>query len=215
MGQLSTFRKLSGKAKVQFIWDYYRWHILACFLIINAIAYTVHLKATTPVPVFNVAVIKTTAQTQEKEIDFTEYLLSSGFADTDTVSVNRNLTLTGELGTSYQSIQILHSLSFTGDVDVFLWTEDTICQYFGNGMTADVRDLLSEEAINHEAVSAIDTETDVPDEKYPCYIKLENNSWTLENIGSENCYLAFSCTPLNPDAARSFVDYLLQYSNLS
>lgn len=212
MGQQSTFRDLSTEAKVQFIWDYYRWRILVVILVLGAIVHTVYVKLTVETPVLNLAVIKTEAQLEGEEIDFSDFLDENGY--TSPVYVYRNLTLTGDLGTSYQSIQILHSFSIAGEIDVFLWTEDTICQYFTGGITADVFDLISQNTAEKEDFSIFYAESANPEESYPCFIKVENNAWALENLGASECYIAFSCNPLNPEPATKFVDYLLSFSQV-
>ena len=210
MGQRTTFRELSTEAKVQFIWDYYRWRILVVILLLAAIIHTVYVKTTEVIPVLNLAVIKTEAQLEGEEIDFSSFLNENGY--TEPVYVYRNLTLTGDLGTSYQSMQILHTFSMAGEIDVFLWTEDTICQYFTGGITADVFDILSPEAAENEDFSVFYAEGSSPEESYPCYIRIENNAWALENLGASECYIAFSCNPLNPEPATKFIDYLLSFT---
>lgn len=212
MGQLETFRKLTKEQKVRFIWDYYRWHILAVILLISAISYTIYVKITVPTPVLNLVIIKTEAQTGEKEIDFSDFLTE--YAYSDPVSVNRNLTLTGDLGTSYQSMQILHSYTFSGAADIFLWTEDTICQYFTKGITADVNDILSSETLQRDEITIFESDGTELEQPYSCFIKIENNAWAKENLGADDCYLSFSCSPLNPDAAKNFVEYLLSGSEI-
>lgn len=210
MGQRTTFRELSTEAKVQFIWDYYRWRILVVILLLAAIIHTVYVKTTEVIPVLNLAVIKTEAQLEGEEIDFSSFLNENGY--TEPVYVYRNLTLTGDLGTSYQSMQILHTFSMAGEIDIFLWTEDTICQYFTGGITADVFDILSPEAAEKEDFSIFYAEGSSPEESYPCYIRIENNAWALENLGASECYIAFSCNPLNPEPATKFIDYLLSFT---
>lgn len=208
MGQLSTFRSLSPKAKAQFIWDYYRWHILAVALVLSAVTYTVDVKMNLETPILNLAVIRSGAQLKTEEIDFSDFLEKNGYDGS--VYVNRALTLTGELGTSYQSMQILHSYSISGEIDVFLWGEDSINQYFEGGLTSDVFDILSENVALSEEVTVFYTNNS--EDPYPCFIKIESNAWVQENLGFEKCYIAFSCNPLNPNAAKDFVNYILSFS---
>lgn len=207
MNKKSSFSQLSTKAKIGFIWDYYRWHILVAIVLCVVLVDAVYSHLTYKAPIMNVSIIN--ASLNNNDYDFMEYFNENGFNTQDvSVFVDTNLVLTGELESSYTSLQTLHAYTMSGSVDVFIWTDDMVCQYFVKGITMDLSEVLSEETLSHEGTEIIYSEGNDSESPYPCTIKINNSKWAQENLGQDYCYVALSCNPTNLDNATGFVDFL-------
>lgn len=211
MNKKGAFSQLSTNEKIGFVWDYYRWHILVatvlCVVLVNAVYSHLTYKA----PIMNVSIINATLNNDG--YNFEEYLDENGFnTQEDSVFVDTNLVLTGKFDTSYTSLQTLHAYTLSGSVDIFVWTDDMVCQYFVKGISIDLSEVFSEEILSHGRTEIECSEGNDSEEPYPCMIKINNCKWAQENLGRDYCYVALSCNPTNLDNATRFVDFLLSYN---
>ena len=158
MEKKTAFKDLSRKAKVQYIWDYYRWHIVAAIcLVAFAISMIVHY-----------------ASYRESVLDEQE-----GFTKKEEVTVDTSITFSDDdnYSTNYYSDQKLTLKLSVGGADVLFAPEFVFQQYADAGSLMPLTDYLTADELEQYKdmiVYATDSETG---ETFPCGLELNDNQW--------------------------------------
>ena len=221
------WKKLSRKEKWEYIWDYYKIHIVIGVLAVCLGIYTGVKIATYRAPQMRVIMLNTQTQVHDTKPLFEEFLTEYQYeVYSDAVMCHSNFffwALESEDGSMYQSVQYENAqmlqaymaLLYTGEYSVIFgngWVfEDTL-----NEMAfMDLRELLPEktlELFEGNIVYYSDEETGV---EYPCAITLTaENGWLQEHGLYESCSVGVLKSAPNKQMASELLSYALAY-NLS
>ena len=152
---LETLKRLEPKARIQFIWDYYRLPIIAAIACL-ALALTAAGLNLGRGQVAMYAVFVNTDQTGlEPEASLLDGLLADAGVDMAGrhIDVTDNLTLGQAQSEEYdgQTIQVLSALFGISDLDLFAANEAVFRRYAGQNAFADLSKLIEPELLaGHE-----------------------------------------------------------------
>ena len=216
MEKKTDFKALSGKAKVQYIWDYYKLPIFASIFCIAAAASLIHHYVTYREPVLNVLMINSISGPMTTEDGFDEFLDAYGYDKEEfPVSLYGSLyfpedTQSAAAADSYQNYEILATMIAAGDNDIFFGTGDTFLSYAEQGALMDLSKVLSPEMFEKYEDSMIYSTNSGESDPYPCAIEIKDNSW-LKRSGyyDGSCYFGILFRSENTTAATQFAEFLL------
>ena len=140
MEKKTAFKDLSRKAKVQYIWDYYRWHIIAAIcLVAFVISMIVHYAAYRE-SVLDIVMVNTLNPYEESVSSTDEFFEQEGFTKKEEVTVDTSITFSDDdnYSTNYYSNQKLTLKLSVGDADVlsdYGYYTGTVC--FGIAYATD------------------------------------------------------------------------------
>lgn len=213
MEKKTDFKALTNRAKVQYIWDYYRWPILIAVVVAAFIISLAHHYITYKDPLLNVIMINVNDSMSADDSGFHEFLQANNYNPKNSpVSLSANLMFPeGDTSGSYNDLQVLSVMIAAGGQDLFFGTGDIFLNYANQGALADLRTVLSEDTLakyqDHLIYSTDDGETD----SYPCAVELTDNRWLKQNNYYDSCYFGVFSRSGNPDTAKQFADFLLNY----
>ncbi len=216
MEKKTDFKALSNKAKVQYIWDYYRLHIIVGVAAVLIIGSVIHHFVTYREPLLNVIMINTSSGEATSSDGFNEFLDAYGYDRKDNpVSVFGSLQFvdTGiNLTETYSNYEVLSTMIAAGEEDLFFGTGDVFLDYAKQGAFIDLRNILSDETLSKYEGSILYSTDDGETEEYPCAIELTDNEWLKENgyYSDGNCYFGVIYHTEIPDATAQFAKFLLE-----
>lgn len=223
MAQNITFRDLSFKKKLEHIWEYYSFGIvagvIALFLIISLIR-----TQTADESLLNVLMLDSNVNAHSDSDGFDEFLTAYGYEPFDgAVSLNANLSFYDQtelevldemdynqaMQENYEKEQILFTLMASGDRDVIFGKGDIFLSYADQGMMADLSAILSEELLARYADQLVYTDEGGTAEPYPCAVALSGNPWLEEHGYYHECYFSVLYLTDHPEIAAQFAEFLL------
>ena len=124
MEKKADFHSLSRKAKVQYVWDYYKWPIAAAIAALCFVIYLIYHYATSRDPLLNVIMMNCNDSITADSKGFDEFLEACGYdPKEDSVSLTSSLQFSdGEYSTSYNDTQVLTLMLAAGGQDLFFGT---------------------------------------------------------------------------------------------
>ena len=164
MEKKTAFKDLSRKAKVQYIWDYYRWHIIAAIcLVAFVISMIVHYAAYRE-SVLDIVMVNTLNPYEESVSSTDEFFEQEGFTKKEEVTVDTSITFSDDdnYSTNYYSNQKLTLKLSVGDADVLFAPEFVFQQYADAGSLMPLTDYLTADELEQYKdmiVYATDSET--------------------------------------------------------
>lgn len=216
MEKKPDLKAMPPKKKVEYIWDYYRWHIIITIAVVAAVISLIHHYVTYVDPLLNVIMINSYADMNYDIHDgFQEFFDQQGceLDVEDAVSISSNLYFTEEdtEGTNYQYMQVLMAMIAAGDQDLFFGTGDIYLSYAEEGVLMDLSTLLSEETLEKYEDCLIYSTDNGESDSYPCAIELTDNEWVKNNGYYGGCYFGVFVNNANQERAVDFAEYLLNY----
>lgn len=213
------FKNLSGREKVQYIWDYYKIHIIVAIVVLYFAVTTIAQKLSYRDPLLNVLMLNYPNMEQDATIGFEEFLDASGYetyegavvCDTSLhFSTEEEKAEYGEM-IDFQNYQVLYVVVGAEEQDVLFGTDDAFMQITRMSVLADLSKILPEELLEKYSDQLIYTESDEETKGYPCAVKLAGNQWLEEHQMYEECYFGVFQNGCNPERAVEFAEYLLSY----
>ncbi len=209
---------MSAKTKISYIWDYYRWHIIAAIgaaaFIVSVIVHFVTYKE----PILNIIMINC-ANPYGANSGFDAFLAEEGYEnDPSLIALASNLYFSDDSSplSSMQAYQALSAMITAGGQDLFFGTGEIFNAYADQGAFADLSALLPEELLDTYADSLIYSTDDGTTEAYPCAIEISDNKWLSENnYYYDTCRFGILAGYAHPDTAVQFVEFLLADSSAS
>lgn len=204
MEKKTAFKDLSRKAKVQYIWDYYRWHIVAAIcLVAFAISMIVHY-ASYRESVLDIVMVNTLDPYEESVSSTDEFFEQEGFTKKEEVTVDTSITFSDDdnYSTNYYSDQKLTLKLSVGGADVLFAPEFVFQQYADAGSLMPLTDYLTADELEQYKdmiVYATDSETC---ETFPCGLELNDNQW-LSDYGYYTGMICSTSSPFNIRSVRS------------
>lgn len=147
MEKKADFHSLSRKAKVQYVWDYYKWPIAAAIAALCFVIYLIYHYATYRDPLLNVIMMNCNDSITADSKGFDEFLEACGYdPKEDSVSLTSSLQFSdGEYSTSYNDTQVLTLMLAAGGQDLFFGTGDEYLDYADQGALMDLSTVLSDD----------------------------------------------------------------------
>lgn len=179
-----VFKTLSRGAKAQYIWDYYRWHIIITVCVIAAaIALIVHY-ATYKDTVLDIIMVNINDPYSDHEAATDDFFAREGFSSADEkITLDTSITYSEDdaYSTNYYSDQNLTLKLSVGGSDILFAPEFVYTQYADGGSMMPLSQFLSEDELAEYEdilVYATDSETG---EKVACGVELKENDWLSQN----------------------------------
>lgn len=209
---ITKLKRLSSKERVEYIWDYYRWHILAIifavYLLVTMIIHIMEYKES----ILDIVMINSNFQSSEQGEKFDDFLLNYGYdLDEYCVNVNSSVRLGVDIEGAYASVSLLAALIDADEADVFFWKDDEFDAYIDDGLLIDLSEFLSQDELEKYKDDFFYTYSDEQKDTYPCAIILKENHPWIVNYGKYNhCYVGVSCNTKSLETARNFIVFLLE-----
>lgn len=162
MEKKTDFKALSTRAKFDYIWDYYKLHILAAIIAVCVVVSLIHHYVTYREPILNVIMINCIGGDLADDSGFDEFLESYGHDPAkEPVSLSSNLYFSENSSTdSYTNMQVLAAMMAAGDQDLFFGTGDIYLSYADQGALADLSAVLPADILEQYKDSLIYTTED-------------------------------------------------------
>lgn len=213
MEKKTDFKALTTKAKIQYIWDYYRWHIIITILAIAFIISTIHHYATYREPILNVIMINCNDTLEADSSGFDEFSEKYGYDPVeDPIALNASLVFAnGDLSSDYTNQQVLSALVAAGDQDLFFGSGDVYLDYANEGALKDLSTVLSAETLEKYQEHLLYVTDEETGKEYPCAIELTDNAWITKNHYYTSCYYGIFVGSPNEEIVKEFSEFLLSY----
>lgn len=222
MNKSGAFRDLPTKKKIEHIWEYYKFHILAAAFVLFLIILTVS-ELSAPKPQLDALLLNADAE-ESAAVGFAEFFSEYGYEYYDgAVALNTTLGFYSEEELSRveddaayrqensEKELILAAQVAAGNTELLFGTEEHFLFVAEQGLLTDLRTVLSEELLEQYADALIYIDEGGTAESYPCAVALESNSWLAENgYYSGECMFGIMYLADNPEIAADFADFLLK-----
>lgn len=231
-------RNLHGAKKLQYIWDYYKFPMVVCGIILYIIAYSIYGKVTHKDIILYTALVNVTAGENLTE-DLSSNFLESGQIDPvkNELYLHSGLYLTDDENNVYHEytyasrMKILAAID-AEQMDVVLMNKEAFDAFSQNGYLCDLEKLLAEEApelyqeikpylITNTSIledNAIDLYFDnsityhAETEDYVMGLDLSTSPLIAKAGFSEPVYLGVLSNSPRKTTAVSYIQYLYQFS---
>lgn len=223
MKKNTAFQQLTFREKLDHIWTYYRYHILAgAFVLFVLLPLAVQ-------PFFETKsmldVLMITSDVDDSTPNgFEEFFSAYGYEYYDgAVSLNTNLGFFDgdelaqfddpaamEMEQSERELTLISILA-GGNIEVFFGTGDTFLNYAGQGILTDLCTVLPEDLLAQYEDQFIYTDEGGTVDRYPCAVVLSDNPWVTGNGYYDECYFGVMYNADDPEIAADFAEFLLSY----
>lgn len=209
MKQIEQFKNLSPGKKLEFIWDYYRFAILAVICVAIILVSALVSAITYREPVLKLIMVNSLTMQDDPEGGFQEFLEAYGYPSEDSVE-NHQIYVSDSDTQGFQGFQVLAAEIGAGGRDILMGSPELITSYGQAGALKDLSALLPEDVLEQCADSLVYSDEEGKTERYPCAVLLTDNRWLTEN----QYYFGACCVGIlqrgdNPEAAVQFLQFLL------
>ncbi len=217
MEKKTDFKALSSKAKVQYIWDYYRLHILSVIVIGGIVIGLTYHFVSYRKPILSVIMINVQTTSENADASFDEFSDTAGYdKKQQPIDVSTNLQFPessdAASASSYEDYMVLSTMVGAGGQDLFFGTGDTFLDYANEGACLDLRTYISDDVLEKYKDHLIYSTDDGESESYPCAIELTDNAWIKKyGIYDGTCYFGVFSRSEQKDYYTRFADFLLNY----
>lgn len=216
MEQKTPFRELTPKAKLQYIWDYYKLPIGGALLLLALLIGVIHHYMTYRDPVLTLTLVNCNVDVDEASIrsSFDDFMAENNYnPDKQEVAFNKSLFLdmSNPQGATAQDLMSLDVMAGAQGVSAIFSDPDNFSGLAERSYFLDITDFLSNEAAEQykdDLVYATDEETN---ETYAAGIRLskDNCSWLKETGAYETCIVGICYDSDHVDAQKALLCYLL------
>lgn len=212
MEKKPDFKTMSTKTKLEYVWDYYKWHIIGTIAVAAFVISMVYHYVSYREPLLNVIMINCSDSYQADSHGFYEFQEAYGYEpDEYPVSVASFFLAEDDAAASYTDYQALTTLIAAGGEDLFFGTGTTYLSYCEQGAMIDLSTILSPELLAEYEDCLIYSTADGETAPYPCAIELTDNEWLRKNNYYDTCYFGIFYNNQNLNACREFAEFLLTY----
>lgn len=210
MEKKPDFKAMSARTKVEYVWDYYKWHIIGAVTAAAALFSTVRHFVTYQEPALSVIMINSSSMDTDGD-GFDEFLEAYGHnPEEEWIALSTNIFFSEDSAAeSVTSIQLLAAMVAAGDQDLFFGAGDIYLDYADQGALTDLSEVLPSDILEQYKSSLIYTTEDGSTEAYPCAIELTQNAWLSENHYYDTCYFGIFYNAPHMETAREFAEFLL------
>lgn len=212
MEKKPDFKAMSTRTKLEYVWDYYKWHITAAVVAAAVLFSTVRHFVTYREPILNIIMINCSSL-DTGEDSFDEFLAAYGHDPVEEpIALSSNIFFSEDSSMeAVSNIELLAAMIAAGDQDLFFGTGDIYLEYANQGALQDLSKVLPADLLDQYASSLIYTTEDGATEEYPCAIKLTDNAWLSENNYYDTCYFGIFYNAPHLDTVQEFAEFLLAF----
>ncbi len=148
----TRFSELTGKEKVEHVWEYYKIHIAVALIVLLTICYIIYrIVNPSPDTILGVGLVNSYTSEVEENV-FDRYLIDTGHDPAEEVaSVRTGLTFGTETSVQITGSQTLTLLVTVGDIDLFISDEEVFEPFASNGCFTLMENILTEEQMEKYA----------------------------------------------------------------
>ncbi len=216
------WKNLSGKKKAEYIWDYYKIHILVGLLVLGLGTHLVVKIATHRDPLMNIIMLDCENPSFVSSEVFGEFLADGGYEIYE-LAVNCNTSIdfyeegeedstlfSSALYENGQLKQAYYAFVWAGDYDLVMGEGDIFQETADGAAFADLSEYLSAETLEIYKDYLVYTDEKGEKEPYPCAIVLgEENGWLQEQGLYKTCSVGLLNNAPNPEISVELLRYLL------
>lgn len=205
-------KDFTGRELVAYIWDYYRWWILAGLVFLAIVGGWLYGRITEKPPVLNIMMINTASETESDS--FNDFLEQNGYeVREDAVAVYDSFRFMEGENIEYMNMQYeqaLYAMLHSGEYEIFIGNGRIFDNYVNEGMLADLSTLLPQELLSQYEEELIYSDYFGQQQSYPCAVSFENDTFALQNMPYDDEYcVGVMYNADQPEAAAEFMEYLL------
>lgn len=213
MKQKEAFKALSVGGKIQYIWNYYRAHIIVGAIIIAFVGYLIYHYATFKDTVLDILMVNSDLQYENLEDDgLGEFKGLIGFDEKkQDIILDKSLAYSDnqEQANIYDVQATTIKMSVDGN-DVCFSDEYAFNAYAKDGAFLDLREYLTEDEMASIQDNIAYATDEVTGEKVPCGIHLVDHPWLQKTSYYQNdAYVGIMINNDDLDTATAFIRYLL------
>lgn len=214
MKEKKVFQSLSAKAKLQYIWDYYKFPILGTAAAVGIVIFLLHHFLTYRDPLLNVIMINCNAPYGATEDGFYGFMEKYGYSSDKNNYISLTATMQFRDGADYTESYNDHYLLTTkvaaGNQDLFFGTGEVFLRYAEDGALVDLSTVLSEELLEKYKDNLIYSTDCGEAAPYPCAIEIKENEWLKKNNYYDTCYFGIFYDNQDIETCRQFAEFLLE-----
>ena len=215
MEKKTDIKSLSNKAKVQYIWDYYKFPILGTIVGVSIVIFLIHHFVTYRDPLLNVIMTNCNDPYGVDESGFDEFMDKYGYSEDKNNYVSLTATLQFREGAdyteSYNEHYVLTTKVAAGNQDLFFGTGEVFLSYAEDGALIDLSMVLSEELLEKYKDNLIYSTDCGEVASYPCAIEITDNEWLKKNNYYDTCYFGIFYDNQGIEPCKQFAEFLLEY----
>lgn len=211
-----NFKALSTKQKIEYVWDYYKWHVVILVFVISIIVSTVQNAINYKEPLLNIIMLNSYGATMNTEDHGFEAFFERYDYDSfdGAVEIKKDIffSLQEELNyEDYESYEVLFPLLVGQEYQMILGTGEKTLNFLNQGFLSDLSMILSKDILERYKDQLVYFEDE--GKKYPCAIILSNNQWLAENNYYDGeCYVGILNQENISEVVIDFTEFLLSYS---
>ncbi len=227
--QTDKFHDMDLKHKFQYIWDYYKWHLLIAFFVIFTLATFIHDRITDKENVLYVAMLNSDISALDDSPILSDF--SQALEDFDPskqeLILDASVNINGTDQIAYNNMQKLLAQYNIGSIDATIAPKPTIVKYAEFQAFADLSEALPEDLykeivdsgreivyIDYEDPATGELHADIPvavniSDSAPIKDGFTDASGTHYDYYDTDCYLGISPNTSYPDNCVAFLRYLL------
>ena len=220
MEKKTSIKDLKGKARIEYIWDYYKLPILAVICVIAFIIYMIVHFVTYKETALEIFMVNTTNQnTEEVAASTDEFFQQEGLSGKDEeIFIDTSILFSEDMGdsTNYYSNRSLTVKFAVGGGDILFAPDYVFNNYAGSGAMMPLTDVLTDDELEQYKDILVYTTEEESGETYPCGVALTDNEWLLTHHfypEGETLYLGIGYNSKSPETARNFFHYILTFEN--
>jgi len=209
------FKNMSTYKKLEYVWDYYRFHILGTIILVIVFGSIIHHYATLKTAVLDMIFLNAYSMEHEKD-PFEDFLIEQGYDPNEYeiyLTTSLAFTLTeDDYQADYTTLQAVSAMFATGTIDVFAMPPQVFDDYATAGYIMDLRTVFTEEELsNYDDIIVYSTITETG-EVIPSAINLKDCKWIEDNgYYAGNYYLGITINNDSTDLTKEFILYILEY----
>ena len=220
MVKKTSIKDLKGKARIEYIWDYYKLPILAAICVIAFIIYMIVHFVTYKETALEIFMVNTTNQnTEEVAASTDEFFQQEGLSSKDEeIFIDTSIQFSEDMGdsTNYYSNQSLTVKFAVGGGDILFAPDYVFNTYAASSAMMPLTDILTDDELEQYKDILVYTTEEESGETYPCGVTLTDNEWLLTHHfypEGETLYLGIGYNSKSPEIARDFFHYILTFEN--
>ena len=220
MEKKTSIKDLKGKARIEYIWDYYKLPILVVICVIAFVIYMIVHFVTYKETALEIFMINTTNQnTEEVAASTDEFFQQEGLSGKDEeIFIDTSIQFSEDMGdsTNYYSNQSLTVKFAVGGGDILFAPDYVFNTYAASSAMIPLTDILTDDELDQYKDILVYTTEEESGETYPCGVALTDNEWLLTHHfypEGETLYLGIGYNSKSPETARNFFHYILTFEN--
>lgn len=211
------FKNMSAKKKLEYVWDYYKFHIGGILVLAITLCSIIHHYATLKDSVLDM-IFMNAQNTYENSYGLDEFFTMQGFdASTQEITVTTSLSFAlteDSYQVEYYTVQTLSAMFAVGDVDIFAAPWQLYDEYAAAGYVADLRTVFTEDELSLYEDKVLYTTSTETGETMPCGFDFSDNRFLQEyKYYTDNCHMGIPANADDAELAKEFLLYLLNYHN--